>query len=45
MQLAFTEVEKGGLIKDVSRKFNYENVSKFSKTFQKYNEMLPSQVK
>lgn len=45
MQLALMEVEKGNLIKDVSRKFNYENVSKFSKTFQKYNNILPSQVR
>jgi AraC-like DNA-binding protein len=45
MQLALAELEKGSLVKDVSKKFNYENVSKFSKTFQKYNNILPSQIK
>lgn len=44
MQLALKEVEKGGYIKDVAKKFNYENVSKFSSTFQKYNKLLPSEI-
>jgi AraC-like DNA-binding protein len=44
MQLALKEVHKGGFIKDIAKKFNYENVSKFSKTFQKYNNILPSET-
>lgn len=44
VQLALKEVEKGGLIKDIAKKFNYENASKFSKTFQTYNHLLPSEL-
>ena len=43
MDLAAQHIKNNMLIKDVARKFNYENSSKFSKTFEKYQGVLPSE--
>lgn len=41
MQILKTE---NVLIKEVAEKFNYENISKFSKTFEKVHDILPSKL-
>ena len=43
MDLAAQHIKNNLLVKDVARKFNYENSSKFSKTFEKYQGVLPSE--
>jgi len=43
MDLASKHIKKNMLVKEVARKFNYQNASKFSKTFQKHQGVLPSE--
>lgn len=46
MDVAFELLKEDSLlIKDIAKKFQYENFSKFSKTFQKHHGVLPSQIK
>lgn len=46
MRLALSYLESGEMkIKDIAKKLDYENVSKFTKAFKKYYNQLPSQVK
>jgi AraC-like DNA-binding protein len=46
MQLALEYIEKTDkMIKEIALKFNYENVSKFSKAFQKCHDKLPSEFR
>lgn len=45
MDLALKLLEQNNiLVKDVGRKFQYENFSKFAKTFQNHHGFLPSQI-
>lgn len=45
MELAYPIILKGELkIKEVAALFHYENASKFSKTFEKVNKILPSKL-
>ncbi|GAA3657202.1 hypothetical protein GCM10022397_46650 [Flavivirga jejuensis] len=46
MDLAFNYFKDHDvMVKDVSQKFGYENVSKFSTAFQKRHNILPSEIK
>lgn len=46
MKLAFKLLQENNLtIKELSQRFDYENVSKFSSAFKKYNNQLPSKIK
>ncbi|WP_394974344.1 helix-turn-helix domain-containing protein [uncultured Croceitalea sp.] len=46
MDLAYTVIKDSNLkIKEVSSKFSYENVSKFSKAFYKHHNILPSDIR
>jgi len=46
MELAHTVLQNTDLkVKDVSQKFGYENVSKFSKAFHKHHNILPSDLR
>ena len=46
MKLAFKLLQENNLtIKELSQRFDYENVSKFSSAFKKYNNELPSKIK
>jgi AraC-like DNA-binding protein len=46
MELAYAVVKDSDLkIKEISIKFSYENVSKFSKAFHKHHDILPSDLR